>query len=450
MSQTIAPALDSLRQLQVKFWVRRAIYGFIRAAWLALLVPVIVMMGYLWAGWDVAWYVWMPLMMLVGLVVLLWSMRPIKMQRIAHRMDNRLDLQTRLTTAYEVSHAPNADAQANNPVVQSLYEETEEITDSLREDVRLMNRSMWTEIQALIAVAAVLGALLMADALAPRLPEVAPADIPATWQEPRANELSSDTPPLAEAIAPEEANTSPQHEEDFQKALEILADVLRDHAVTHAIAEAIDQTDTQLAANNLRRLADQLEDLSPQTRQEVGGLFEEAATKINTIAPSITAPLQAGSDALAADDLLAAGEAIEELARVIEQIEDDPTDVAEYKPVEEEQIEQPESVEMEQEPPPQQQQQQTEEQQMEEKEPPPEEERLSVEGDPLEIESDPETEEKVIEAADPDAEATEEEAEGSPFTRQPLISTNQELGPDPLVYPWEQREVVRRYFTPEQ
>jgi hypothetical protein len=446
MTQATTSALYALRQLQIRFWARRTAFGLMRAAWMALVVPVVVMMGYLWQGWQVPWYLWVPLMLLVGLVVILWSMRPIRMQRVVQRMDNRMDLQTRLTTAYEISQAPDADQQAGNPVVQGLYVETEEIADVLREDVRVMNRAMWTEFQALIAVAAMLGALLMADALAPRLPHEASIDIPVEWQEPRANQLSSDTPPLAEAIAPEEASTSPMHEEDFQKALEILADVLRDHAATHAIAEAIDQTDTQLAANNLRRLADQLDDLSPQTRLEVGGLFQEAASKIGGIAPSITTPLQAGSDALAVDDLLAAGVAIEELARVIEQIEDDPTDIAEYKPVEEEKIENPEPVEMEQEEQPEPQQQSSEQQS--EKEPPPEEERLSVEGEPLEIESDPPTDEKVIEAAGPDAEATEEEAEGTPFTRQPLVSTNQDLGADPLIYPWERREIVRRYFTP--
>jgi hypothetical protein len=89
------------------------------------------------------------------------------------------------------------------------------------------------------------------------------------------------------------------------------------------------------------------------------------------------------------------------------------------------------------------------ENELEEDEQPPEEERLGVEGEPLELESDPEQEEdKVVESADPDAEASDEETESTPFTRQPLITPSQELGPDPLIYPWQKREVVRRYFTP--
>ena len=48
-----------------------------------------------------------------------------------------------------------------------------------------------------------------------------------------------------------------------------------------------------------------------------------------------------------------------------------------------------------------------------------------------------------------DAEASEEQTEDAPFTKQPLTSPSQKLGADPLIYPWEKREIVRRYFTPE-
>jgi hypothetical protein len=37
--------------------------------------------------------------------------------------------------------------------------------------------------------------------------------------------------------------------------------------------------------------------------------------------------------------------------------------------------------------------------------------------------------------------------EDSPFARQSANSAG-DLGPDPLAYPWEKRDVIRRYFTP--
>jgi hypothetical protein len=183
----------------------------------------------------------------------------------------------------------------------------------------------------------------------------------------------------------------------------------------------------------------------------LGDSLQEAADKIGDIARSFTEPLQAGSTALDNDDLLTAGQALEDLAKVIDQIETDPAEVAEYKPLEQDSIPPPDPVELEQDPeaPQQENTQSPVENQLEEDEQPPEEERLGVEGEPLELESDPEQEEdKVVESADPDAEASDEETESTPFTRQPLITPSQELGPDPLIYPWQKREVVRRYFTP--
>ncbi|MFC1976447.1 hypothetical protein ACFLXQ_08610, partial [Chloroflexota bacterium] len=122
----------------------------------------------------------------------------------------------------------------------------------------------------------------------------------------------------------------------------------------------------------------------------------------------------------------------------------------EYKPIEQESVPPPDPIEMENsQTPPEETPQNPIENELEDSEQPPEEERLGVEGQPLELEGDPEPEEdKVVESADSEAEASDEEAEGTPFTRQPLITPSQELGADPLIYPWEKREVIRRYFTP--
>jgi len=164
------------------------------------------------------------------------------------------------------------------------------------------------------------------------------------------------------------------------------------------------------------------------------------------MAPSLSEPLQAGSQALDKNDLPQAGKALEELAKAIEQVEDTPAEVAHPKPFEQLTVPaqqtplepkdetQPDNPDKN---PPQ-----------EEKQPPAEEERLEAEGQPLELESDPQTEEKVVQAADPNAEAADKQTEDTPFTRQPLNSPSQELGRDPLTYPWEKREVIRRYFTP--
>ncbi|MBN1219464.1 MAG: hypothetical protein JXM69_11085 [Anaerolineae bacterium] len=437
--------------MQTTFWLRRVAHWSIRAAWLALLVPTIWMAGYLWLGWNVRWYHWVIPMLLVGIGSMLWSIRPVNIRRVVRRLDDRLELQTRLTTAFEISHREDNLTEVENPVTERLMAESEDIANTLRHAVPLVNRTLWVEMQALIAVAALLAALLMIDSLAPRVPHTAPVDLPATWQEPTAKDVLSEESQLAQSIAPEDVGVEPMHEEDFDKALKILADVFRDHAVTHAIAVAIDNHNLSQAAAELRRLADELDDLSPQARAELGDLQQEAADKIGNIAPSITKPLQDGSTALDNDDLIGAGQALEELAAVLDSIQDSPAEVAEYKPVEQETINQPNPVELEQQQlaPEEQPDDNPLENELEEQaEQPTEEERLSMEGDPMELESDAESEEKVVQEADPDAEASDAETQDAPFTKQPLYTPNQELGADRLTYPWEKREVIRRYFTP--
>ena len=65
-------------------------------------------------------------------------------------------------------------------------------------------------------------------------------------------------------LQPQVTQELPQELTDSQlrNILQILADALRDQAVTHSIAEAIDRNDLEEAAEELRRLADRLDDLS--------------------------------------------------------------------------------------------------------------------------------------------------------------------------------------------
>jgi hypothetical protein len=438
------PLWKSLRRLQAAFWLRRVAHWLLRATWLGLLVPTIYMAGYLWLGWEVHWRDWVIPMLIISSLSLLWSMRPITLWRIVRRLDGRLGLQTRLVTALEVSHGSSA-AEVENPVVECLLQETTQITNNLSRRVRLLSRTFWSEMQALIAVGGLLGALLMLDALTPHIPTVPPVELPLTWQEPTAAEVISDNPQLAEAIAPEEGQREPFKNEDLETALQILAEVLRDRAATHSIAEAIDRGDLKEAAEGLRRLADQLDNLSEAARTQLGDSLQEGADRIGDAAPSFTGPLQAGSEALDNDDLIGAGQALEELAQVLEQIEDSPADLVEPRPVESQPIS-PDELEETQLAP--QEETIDENSESQEPEPPEEEEHLDAEGPPVELESDPELDERVVQAADSEAEAGDEQTEDAPFTRQPLNTSTQELGPDPLTYPWEKREVIRRYFTP--
>jgi hypothetical protein len=456
------PFFRSLRRLRSAFWRRRVVHWLVRTAWLALLAPTVFLAGYLWLGWQVSWQYWLYPMLAMVLLSMLWAMRPIGLRRIAFRLDERLALRNQLITAYEVSQTTS---EADNLVVQRLLQDAVNTVVELRRQVRTFNRLFWLEFQALIGVLVLLGAMLLLDALNPRLPQAIAVDLPPPLAEPAADEVIPPDPqlfppPFAQLVSAQ--NPTP---EQLQAALEALADALRDRAITRATADALDRGDLAGAADSLRRLADQLGELSAQARAGLGESLQEAADAIGQNAPSLTQPLQRGSQALAGENLQQAAQAVEQLADALDSLQESPQETAQAPTSEPPPESQPE-------PGPQPgQAESTEAEEAEEAESPQspeaqggngagagneggegasqptEAERLAVEGQPLELESDPELEEGVLQPAELAAEAGEQSTADSPFARS-SANANADLGPDPLTYPWDKREIIRRYFTP--
>lgn len=459
-----SPFLRSLQRLRAAFWRRRVLRWLIRAAWLALLSPTIFMAGYLWWGWEATWYDWLIPMGLITLVSLLWSIRPLRLKKMTERLDRRLALQARLITAQEVD-TPTA---TENPVVQQLLLEAVNIVIDLRRRIRVFDRGFWLEMQALMGVAALLLALLLLDVLTPDLPRAAVVDLPAAWEEPKADAIIPPDPKLMPPpFQPQIQAQQLQSEEALRQALGALADALRDQAVTRSIAEALDRGDLAGAAAGLRRLADQLGDLSAQARNQLGEALQEAVENAGGNAPNVTQPAQAGSQALGADDLQAAQQALEALAEAIESIAQTPQESAQAEPQESSDSGQQNgqtqaSAEGEGQPQDEGQAQQPGQSDQPGENggagpgsgegaggsQPSEDERLALEGQPLELESEGELDEQVLQPAELDAQAGDRTAQNSPFGRQPANAAASDLGPDPLTYPWAKRDVIRRYFTP--
>jgi hypothetical protein len=238
-----------------------------------------------------------------------------------------------------------------------------------------------------------------------------------------------------------------------QAALEALADALRDQAVTRGAAEAIDRGDLGTAAQELRRVADQLEELSENARQDLSEAMASAAEAMGGDVPGFSEPLRQGSQELSRDNLPQAGQALEELAETLDRLEDGAADQeGTTGPTTGDQQSADSAAESDEGNGTEQGSgdgagagedgegdQGTGEDL---------EERLPIDGEPLELESDSELEDRVLQPAELDAESDGRRTTDSPFARQPLNATGEDLGADPLTYPWEKREVVRKYFTP--
>jgi hypothetical protein len=378
---------------------------------------------------------------------------------MVYRLDRRLGLRARLVTAFEVGYAKAAE-KAENPVVERLFLETVNTTINLRQRVHSFGRGFWTELQALVAVAALFSALLMLDAFRPTFPSATAVELPAEWQEPKADEVIPPDPQLLPPpFAPQLQAQQQLDQAGLQEALEALADALRDQGATRSVAEAIDRGDLAGAAEGLRRLADQLDQLSEQARSELGQSLQQAAEAMGANGQGLNEPLQAGSSALDSDNLEGARQALEDLAETLESLGETPQEMAQTpsesssQPGEDSQTQTDQNAEPGENPSDQPADNAgagsgTGEGESSGGNQPSEEERLAVEGEPLELESDPQSEERVLQPAELDAEAGDKLAEDSPFARQAVNAGNSDLGPDPLSYPWQKRDVIRRYFTP--
>ena len=448
------PIVRALERLRATFWQRRVLHWTVRATWIALLVPTIVMAGYLWADWQVPWPVWVALMFFAGSLSMLWSVRPINLQRMTRRLDQLLGLRSQLITALEISHNPGTSAYAGNPVTERLVQDAVSATVDIRRRVKLLGRGFWLEFNMLIGIAFVLGALLVLDALSPSLPNESPLDLPPLGTEPDAEQIIPPDPVLNPPLQEQLQSMSQQQ---IQAALQALADALRDQGATRAIAEAIDQGDLGGAAEEMRRLADRLGELSPQAQQELGQSMQEAADNIGGEAQPFTDPLQSGNQSLQSGNLPGATQALEDLAEVLDTL-DGSGAPDESQSESEGESEQPgESGESE----PSESEESGDQQgggdgagegeDGGEGDQPlgEEEERLPIDGEPLEIESETDIEDRVLQPSELDAETEDDRrTSDSPFARQPLNATGDDLGPDPLSYPWEKREIIRQYFTP--
>lgn len=498
-----------LKSLRLAFWQRRFLQGILRTVWLTLLVPTGVMMGYLFFDWRITWQSWLSVMLLVAALSLLWTIRPIALKTMVKRLEQQLGFQAQLITAFEASQTTAPHNQ--NQVVQRLFHQATEVTRRLRHRIRLLNMGLWLEIEALIAVVALFSALLMLDAFNPTLPNAEPVALPPAWQEPRADEV---LPPDVQLYPPPFQQPPALSQQQIDRILEILADEFRDQAITRSIADALDQGDLPGAANELRGLADQLEELSTDSQRSLAESLQSAADQIGQGSVEFTAPLRDGSSALGSGLTPRASQALEDLAEMIDQVNEqrqasELADASGQGEAEGGGANEPDQPEAGQGEGGDQEQGGTEEESQGQGEPaepteeetegdggeapqdgqeeeggeanelnptpeappeepgqpghgpvgegdepneaPTEEERLAIEGQPLELEGGEdefEREDRVLQPSELEAEAGDERTQDSPFARP--IGASEELGPDTLTYPWEKRDVIRRYFAGDE
>lgn len=314
-----------LQQLDAELTRQRRLRLSVRAAWIAGLVLCLGLIGRIWLGAPIT----IPLLLLItalslGLGLAYAWMPGRGANELASAFDRAYQLQAQLATAAEVSAAGEIEgfgALLTDRARRRLAFIDRDVKARVREPLRLELQTLGM-VLALGAGIALLGGLrtTLPSAPASDLPALRPpgaAEPPAGAQPDPAGQVPA---PGGERPAGNQPGGQPELSEEGQQAADALADALGDNGATRAAADALQRGDTQAAADEIRRLADQADQLSPEARQDIADSLDRAADDLQADQPELADRLRRDADQLRRDDPTSAAAALDDLAEAIENL----------------------------------------------------------------------------------------------------------------------------------
>jgi hypothetical protein len=469
MTQLLFRHLD---HLATDRWARQGVRRLLRAAWLAACIWCIGLGGHLLWGWPLRLDLLGALALaVIGVAVLLLLRPKLSPLEAARRLDRRFHLDEQLATAVEIA----ATRPPPGSIGARLVAQATHTTSVLQARIARRQRAPWNEALTLAAlVLAALGLYLLVGigrvdlqaAAAPVPPLVSPQDPAQQFAaEPPAQGDPSQAlvpGPGDQAVAGDAGvSANAARAAGDPRTLEALADALRDHGATRPAAEALDRGDVAGAAQELRALADQADQLSEATRDDLATSLREAAERIAPNDPALADQLRRSADGLerGGED---AQQALDDLASAIERLQDnqqaantDSQDSGQQPGAQQGQGQQSAQDQSSQSQSDQAGQRQGEQQGQgagsgasagppgEQRQADPSQ-RLGVEGEPVPLE------------ANGEGQVPAEPSDRPPTTSAPVPGFTQggsggervRVGADPLRIPIDERDVVQEYFAP--
>jgi hypothetical protein len=435
------PLQKRLERLAADRWSRRGLRTLLRSAWLGLSVLCIGLGLNLLFGLDIAGETLIALALgCVGIGALLLLRRQLAAHDVARRLDQRFGLNEELTTALEVS---NRGEEAEG-VAQRLIEHAYATTGKVQQYVARNRRQPWADVLTLAALALLclgmfvllgLGPLSEPPAAEP-LPELVPPEEVAQQEEQQQEEQQQQEQQQSPGLNNDsgQSNVAQSSSALDQQAASALADALRDQSATRPAADALDQGDVSGAAQSLRELADQGDQLSSETRRNLADELRAAAAQIEQDNPAMAEQIRDSAYGLRQSEDRS-GDALENLADTVEQLDDgnQPGEQAQQsgdaQAGQQSGGNQPSGGPS----PPVEQRERSHE-------------RLGVDGVPLELESQGDG--NVPTEGDPETMAAGGGSGSFETGQQPVSDETVQVDEDPLRIPADLRDVVQEYFSP--
>jgi hypothetical protein len=312
-------------------WVWRLVRFLVRSLWLAGLV---VLAGWLYS-WlterPFAWADWAVTGAVVGLVLfLIQSLWPVPTQKLARRLDDRFAMRDQLAAAYEVAQRGPA-----NYIERDLLNAADDTLGEVRRRTRFQFNIPWHDLEMALVVgvglvAVVYGLAASATTEAPIVARSVLAPLPAVGLEPMVSlpGVPAEFQPAGAGqlgINPGEAESAGVLEAaDAQTLLDELAEALQEQSLTQTAGNSLAQGDAEQAAEELRDLAQNAENISDEARADLAQSLRDAAEALEETNPEQAAALREAADALeqesseGAEANSAAADALEDLAQMIE------------------------------------------------------------------------------------------------------------------------------------
>ncbi|HEU5431810.1 MAG TPA: hypothetical protein VFU81_09110 [Thermomicrobiales bacterium] len=287
--EAVVGAIDAVRR---RLWLRHAVHPVVRSLWLGLAIGCIWMLVDLAGGPAINW----PALGAVAVALVALGiafallLRPGRWET-ARMLDRTFGLQERMSTAViDLGRGvPRSGERASVAYLQMA--DAANAIDTVRRDRALGPKLPVREAVMVVFLSLVLVALAFLHGVGGGIPPLAKPAVPVFTPAVQRPE------PLQPAAAPGPQQLAPTVNEVLQKSaqsnqaqhdLQALANALDNHPVTSSAADAISQGDYPQAANALRDLAPNANQISPSSRTALANDLDQAASQMT----DANAPLQ--------------------------------------------------------------------------------------------------------------------------------------------------------------
>lgn len=390
---------------------RRA--ALFRAAWLALLVPLVALLAHFGTGARLALVPSLAGMGLVFAVSAAWQFRRFAEQELGRALDRRYDLDDLMITAVEV------DRRGARSVVEGrLLDDAATAVATLGDERAIDGRVARREGETTVALALIAAGLwLLVGTIGPppsvqRLPPVPGFGVGA--------EGSGDEGGAGSGLGRGSGRgTGAGDNFGVSSALSALAGALGDHAGAGELVAALARGDPAAAASAARALADRAAGLSSAGREDLAALMHKAAAEVESLDPELAAAVQQAARALESPQPAVAAAGVERLATELDSLAVRPR----AGPGAPDSAAHGRSA--------------------------PQSRRLAVEPAPVPLAGGSGAPTDGSGPATGQGAARREERAARELRAGAATAGSEPVGPDPLRYPWVMRETVRHYFAPE-